>query len=288
MDLPRHAKLVDLWEIALRLTKGRYIDYELQHRSARVPASQDTTLGDVINANHEVFITPLGSAATSESKPNQATEELCLIMTYGHSSYSDPVVCYWEPKRTTKSLASVVFRYYRQKFTLRPSTTLDDPFIFWTKLRDNGDNHLQGQNVEAHWSPLSGCFTRIYSTGTLSHESCIDKAEESDDSEDEEWTGTKPLVFKVQLDGPSSPGINRDNTLSRLDILKQMFDAYINRLLAYNFQTHIGLVTFNTKASVSQKITHAVKNFRHKLNDMTAAGDNSIWDSKYCIYLENL
>lgn len=58
-----------------------------------------------------------------------------------------------------------------------------------------------------------------------------------------------------------------------------MFDAFINRLLAYSFQTHIGLVTFSTKASVSQDITNAIENFRHKLNPMAASGDTAIWDS---------
>jgi hypothetical protein len=68
--------------------------------------------------------------------------------------------------------------------------------------------------------------------------------------------------------------------LSRLDVLKQMFDAFINQILAYGFQTHIGLVTFGTKAVVSQKITNAVENFRHKLNDMHDGGDTALWDSK--------
>jgi Mg-chelatase subunit ChlD len=30
---------------------------------------------------------------------------------------------------------------------------------------------------------------------------------------------------------------------------------------------------------VSQKITHAVENFRHKLNNMAASRDTAIWDS---------
>jgi NADH:ubiquinone oxidoreductase subunit 4 (subunit M) len=61
--------------------------------------------------------------------------------------------------------------------------------------------------------------------------------------------------------------------------LKQMFDAFINRLLAYSLQTHIGLMTFGIKASVSQGITDAVENFRHNLNNMAAAGDTAIWDN---------
>ena len=58
-----------------------------------------------------------------------------------------------------------------------------------------------------------------------------------------------------------------------------MFDAYVNRLLAYNFQTHLGLVTSSNKSSLSQKIMNAVEQFRHKLNKVKASGDTAIWDS---------
>ena len=58
-----------------------------------------------------------------------------------------------------------------------------------------------------------------------------------------------------------------------------MFDAFVNRLLAYNFQTHMGLVTFQSSASISQGITHAIENFRHKVNKMTAQGDTALWDA---------
>ena len=41
VELPRSLKLIDPWEIAFRLSKGRYPDYELRHRNARVPATQE-------------------------------------------------------------------------------------------------------------------------------------------------------------------------------------------------------------------------------------------------------
>ena len=102
-----------------------------------------------------------------------------------------------------------------------------------------------------------------------------------DDSDREDIAWSKPPhVFKICLGKqPRFSTSNELATLTRLDVLKQMFDAYVNRLLAYNFQTHLGLTTFSTKASVSQKITHAVENFRHKLNNMTATGDTAVWDS---------
>jgi hypothetical protein len=39
----------------------------------------------------------------------------------------------------------------------------------------------------------------------------------------------------MALAGPASSGKKARNRLSRLDVLKEMFDAFINRLLAYNF-----------------------------------------------------
>jgi len=58
-----------------------------------------------------------------------------------------------------------------------------------------------------------------------------------------------------------------------------MFNAFVNRLLAYNYQTHMGLITFQSSATVSQKITHAIENFRHKVDGMKANGDTALWDA---------
>ena len=278
MLLPRSLKLKELWEIAFRMTKGRYMSYELQHRNGRVPPSQESIF-TVINTDHAVFIMPLET--TTSSNTNTGTEELCLVKVYG-DSYAQPDLSYWEPKHTTKSLASAVFRYYRQKFTLRSTTPVESPFVFWTRLHDRGDNHCNGTIVYEHWKPISQFFNRTDSTGKLALESCVDKLDDEGLEAADTWRdggGDRPYVFKLCLGAPPRSGKSRDNTLSRLDVLKQMFDAFINRVLAYNFQTHVGLVTFGTKASVSQSITHAVENFRHKLNNMTAAGDTAIWDS---------
>jgi len=32
------------------------------------------------------------------------------------------------------------------------------------------------------------------------------------------------------------------NLFIQLDVLKQMFDAFINRILAYNYETHVGML----------------------------------------------
>ncbi|KAF1833256.1 hypothetical protein BDW02DRAFT_599244 [Decorospora gaudefroyi] len=261
MDLPRDTKTIELWEIAFRLRKAQPI-------------------GGIINPAFEVFITSLDLASTNEDKN---IEELCLVKVYEDLA-DDPIVSYWLPKNTTKTLTSVVFRYYHQRFTTQLVTPVEDPFVFWIRLRDIGDSKIFGRCVDKHWDPISGYFNAVDSTGNLSMESCVAMLADDDEVPDDDIdlsgaTSNHPCVLKLSLDTQEESVRLPETTLSRLDVLKQMFDAYINRLLAYNFQTHIGLVTFSTKASVSQKITHAVENFRHKLNNMSAAGDTAMWNS---------
>lgn len=141
-----------------------------------------------------------------------------------------------------------------------------------------------------HWKGISSLFNDKDSTGTLREETCIDQSnvdvndtEYSSDgfsqSSHDDEVRFRPLVLKLYLRDPRK--LRKRDTLSCLDVLKQIFDAFINRTLAYNYQTHIGLVTFSTKASVSQEITHVIENFRHSLNNMTAKGDTALWDGKY-------
>ncbi|KAF1851177.1 uncharacterized protein K460DRAFT_423776 [Cucurbitaria berberidis CBS 394.84] len=174
--LPRDLKLKELWEIAFRLTMGRYMSYELQHRNSRVPPSQD--------------------------------------------SISD-------------SLASAVFRSHRQKFMIGSSTPVGSPFAFWTKMCDVGDGQMEGDVVTEHWEPISSFFNGTDSTGKLTQESCIDKGEDDEDSEEEvayrNGASDRPYVFKLHLGKAPRTAESLANTLNRLDVLKQMFDAFINR-----------------------------------------------------------
>ncbi|KAE8873449.1 hypothetical protein PTNB73_00081 [Pyrenophora teres f. teres] len=274
IDLPCTLKLEELWEIAFRLTKGRYVRYELQHRNAHIPASEDA-IESVINPDHEIFINPVCSTVAVSA----VYQEWCLVKVYA-CAYAQPVVSYWEPKATTKTMQSIVFKYYRQKFATMSSTSLQASLVFWIKMRDRGDRHITGEWSDAHWEPISPYFNREFCTGTLSEEFCFTKEQDDEDSKNtyDADKVSQPLVFKVYL-GLDSSASKQKSHMTRLDVLKQMFDAYINRLLAYNFHSHVGLVTFSTKALVAQKITNAVENFRHKLNNLKASGDTAIWDS---------
>ncbi|KAI8940670.1 hypothetical protein NX059_001941 [Plenodomus lindquistii] len=275
LALPRDVTAQELWEVAFRLTKGRYTNFELQHKNAKIANTQNT-IGNIIDVAHPVFIVQFQNPRRSDNTGSE-TEELCLIKVYG-KSYGRVEVAYWEPSNTTKSLGSVIFRYYRQKFSKHAFTPVEKPLIVWHNLRSTGDAHVRGYTCEEYSGPLSRFFTSYYATGTLLEESCLDKHEDPDsDSTSGEWNST--LVLKISLDVAPEPDRIHSDTASRLDIFEQMFDAYINRLLAYNFQTYVGLIKFGSKASVVQKITPSVEKFRHKLNNPSAYGDTALWDS---------
>ncbi|KAK3936440.1 ubiquitin-conjugating enzyme/RWD-like protein [Diplogelasinospora grovesii] len=62
-------------------------------------------------------------------------------------------------------------------------------------------------------------------------------------------------------------------------LLKQMFDQFVNRILAYGYSTHLGLITFNSTARVAQPLTHVVENFRTTVQKLRDHGDTALWDA---------
>ncbi|KAJ8116748.1 hypothetical protein OPT61_g1881 [Boeremia exigua] len=246
---------------------------KLKSLNAALPYSSTLSLETSILPAIDVFITPLESTTSSS---NVRTSDMCLIKVYSARNYSTPVCSYWEPKGATKTLASVVFRYYRHRFSQDVYFPVVAPFTIWHNLHDIGDDHTRGHTT-VHWEPLSQFLNPRNATGSVNAESMIDASDLSEGSRVAPTNG--PLVLKLSLGSAPLLKAHQRRTLSRLDVLKQMFDAFVNRLLAYNFQTHVGLVTFGTTASVSQNITHAIENFRHQLNNMVAEGDTAIWDS---------
>lgn len=58
-----------------------------------------------------------------------------------------------------------------------------------------------------------------------------------------------------------------------------MFEALINKILAFNYKTHVGLVTFSSEASVAMPISHVLENFRRATNKMEASGDTAFFDA---------
>jgi len=69
-----------------------------------------------------------------------------------------------------------------------------------------------------------------------------------------------------------------DGKMSRLEVLKQMFEALVNRMLAYSYRSHLGLITISTEARLSQSLTHVIENFRSSVEGLQHDGDTALWD----------
>lgn len=53
-------------------------------------------------------------------------------------------------------------------------------------------------------------------------------------------------------------------------------------MVAYNYKTHCGLITFATVPSVNMNISHVLENFRRSTQKMRAEGDTALWYVACC------
>jgi ubiquitin-protein ligase len=67
--------------------------------------------------------------------------------------------------------------------------------------------------------------------------------------------------------------------LSRLDMVKQQFAAFVNRSSAYDYAHHIGLVTFGSDCKVACSLTPVFETFRCLLDEVATAGDTRLYDA---------
>ncbi|KAE9366198.1 hypothetical protein N431DRAFT_549163 [Stipitochalara longipes BDJ] len=282
-QVPRTLPIDTLYRLAFRGMKGRHSKFELHFKNALLESSGITLASANIRDNSVIHIDIPETRSADASQPEAADadlEELCLIKVY---KYRDQMAfSYWAPRRTNVTFASTIFKYWRYLFKTDPRQYISD-LVPWTGMTDQGDGRMCG-NPHEHWERLSEYLNRHHATGQLKNESlCGSDSTDSSDDEDlygmEDQHAVTPLVLKIFLAGPPKSTNKSGRNLSRLDVLKSMFDAFVNRLLAYNYQTHMGLITFQSSATVSQKITYAIENFRHKVNGMNAHGDTALWDA---------
>lgn len=80
--------------------------------------------------------------------------------------------------------------------------------------------------------------------------------------------------------------INKDKTkpspeLTRLDEAKNVFKDFVNRVVAQNLPTHMGLLTFSSRSNIRelQSVHPLVVNSEAKLNNVKDGGRTAIWDA---------
>jgi Mg-chelatase subunit ChlD len=64
-----------------------------------------------------------------------------------------------------------------------------------------------------------------------------------------------------------------------MDTVKQLFDIFINRTLAYGYSHHIGLITFNEAIAYPKAINEVTRDFRQEISALQPTGWTALWDA---------
>jgi len=69
------------------------------------------------------------------------------------------------------------------------------------------------------------------------------------------------------------------NYLTRLDVVKKLFNAFINRSIAYSFNTAIGLMSFSNESKLECELTPFYESFRDKMDTLKTNGATALYAS---------
>lgn len=274
-SVPASLTLHQLYSLAFRGMRGRHNLFQLSFMGHALPVSQATILSYGITDGNTVII----RVQDAGDLTSMGVSPLCLLKMYtGHHNMD---FAYWVPMSTDCTVAMVLIKYWRYQLKINPFAKLKDVRV-WTGMSQAGDGKATGSVWEPHnhLSDLLGDYSTrsgLDDEPVFTKDSHSDSDAEDDDEDDDSGDGDEPpaFVLKIMVTGIKE----RDDELNRLAVLKQMFEALINRVLAYNYSTHIGLITFDSEARVSQNLTHVIENFRRSVESMEAKGDTTLWDA---------
>ncbi|XP_048093172.1 uncharacterized protein LOC125290545 [Alosa alosa] len=70
-----------------------------------------------------------------------------------------------------------------------------------------------------------------------------------------------------------------DAAMDRMTAVKQLFDAFANRSMAYNFHIVIGLVTFGRSVDIIHIFTENLEKFKQRMQSLEAKGNTPLYDA---------
>jgi ubiquitin-protein ligase/uncharacterized protein YegL len=298
--VPRSLASKLLYEIAFKALKGRYPRFNLLFNGSVISPNDSPIFAlGLVEASQVVIrlpdITPGFGSLVGGRISHDARADMCLVKVY--EDIKVPLFSYWTQGSSKDTIASIMFKVWRHKAESSRHPALES-LELWHSVADKGDDFFTGYKI-SNWDKLSEYLNPFYAKGVLSAEPLY-HLEESDEevrsihgdspsvvdslhSEDDDVPTIRApaLVLKLYLNKPGRKRKRTDRklTTSRLSLLKQMFDQFVNRILAYNYSTHLGLITFSTSARVVQRITHVVENFRSSVQVLEHHGDTALWDA---------
>ncbi|PIA90444.1 putative bifunctional E2/E3 enzyme [Cercospora beticola] len=278
-EITPETTVADLYQLAFRGMKARFMVFQLAlHDSTPLDPSSSLAHSHNIHDGDQIFIriadensTRSGESSHSASGSGQA-EGHALIKVYRNDQVN---FSFWVPRSTSGTTQSIIWKYWRYQYETVGWLGLREVQI-WTGLYSNGDGLMTGMPRD-HTDPMSWYLKRGLYNGRLEDEPLC--GEEATAQNGQASDNTKPLVIKVDVQAIRKTSSREAADLSRLDVLKQMFEAYINRSIAYGYKVHMGLVTFNTTAAVKTSLTHVIENFRNAISNMEAEGDTALWEA---------
>lgn len=297
-DVPGSATLIDLHKIAFRGMRGIHASFALYFGSVRLVCCDDGMATKGISGYQTITIVP--NHTPQDAMAGDATgEDMALIKLYASHDPSNMLFSYWIPTHAQLTVGSIIFRHWRYALKSRSVSSRHNKTV-WTDLKDGGDGICFG-STHTNWSSLSkivaGAPRVVIKDNELLYErlkdlakknragSLIDLTTEGNESTAGSDRYGLHRVLKVRLYDYVDPKSNekakalKQRILTRMSVTKQVFSALINRLVAYNFPTNVGLVTFGTTARVTQNLTDVIENFRQALEKMDPEGDTALWDA---------
>lgn len=127
------------------------------------------------------------------------------------------------------------------------------------------------------WGPMHDVGDGLRVGTILSDDCCVGDFCDDSDNDDDEGGGEYRLVLTSDRNnrehGP------RDKSMTRLEVVKQLFNAFVDRSLAYDYPCAIGLVCFGGKVTERCKLTAAYESFRDCVQDVKEDGNTCLFDA---------
>jgi hypothetical protein len=287
-QLPSSLTTGALHRLVFRGMRGIHTSFSVSHRGNLIPPSTDTIRQRGLGHDSELVV------HTTVMNSEHNVENMCLVKVYSNSR-SVENCAYWMSRRTPATIASILFRHWLAN---QHNYMCSDPDRqVWSGLYHAGDKHYLGTRNNT-WDRLTRLFDAQQPKALIRHEPLIPGSTrtleddlDEDFDEDEASSGEEAAsygnyrVLKVELHSYMSPEEIEEEErrklrmFTRMAVSKQVFNAFINRLIAYNFPTTVGLVTFGSHARLSQPMTDVIENFRTAVDKIEVEGDTALWDA---------
>ena len=133
----------------------------------------------------------------------------------------------------------------------------------WYDLEDKGDGHRSGKHLDE-----DGALPQHWGSTHLTWQAALASPKE-----------LEMMVYRYNHKAQEKRAKKKKKKLSRMDVVKQLFHAFINRSCAYDYPNHIGLLLFGSDIDLTCPLTPLYEAFRERVDSMRSKGDTKLYDA---------